>query len=157
RIAAWLVRDPNQSDHVIAAKIGATHPTVGKVRAELEATGTIPELDRTLGTDGKSYQRGKPAEAEADAAEVGDEADDSWKNFPPAETDDDAEGDEGDEGEAAAAEADEADEADDDAELPETLFTYDTADDDVETDAETAADEAADEAWERQQTARWFK
>jgi len=81
RIAAWLVRHPDQSDHVIATKIGATHPTVGKVRAELEAAGTIPKLDRTLGTDGKSYQREKPDVATAD------EADDSRKIFPTAEAD----------------------------------------------------------------------
>jgi ParB-like chromosome segregation protein Spo0J len=41
RIEAALKADPERSDVVIAKEVGATHPTVGHVRQELEAEGVV--------------------------------------------------------------------------------------------------------------------
>jgi hypothetical protein len=53
RGAAARRRDPEWSDRRIASKLGCDHPTVTAVRAELESTGKIYQLDRLLGEDGK--------------------------------------------------------------------------------------------------------
>ena len=56
-IATLLKADPNQSNRQIADAAKASHVTVGAVRAELEATGQIDQLEKTTGADGKKRKR----------------------------------------------------------------------------------------------------
>jgi ParB-like chromosome segregation protein Spo0J len=54
-LAARLLKtQPQQSNRVIAKTARVDHKTVGAVRAELEATGEIPQLEKTTGADGKA-------------------------------------------------------------------------------------------------------
>lgn len=48
---------PGKSDRQLAKAIGVHHETVGVQRKELESTGGIRQLDRTVGADGKEYPR----------------------------------------------------------------------------------------------------
>jgi hypothetical protein len=49
------VRDrPQASNRQVAADLGVDHKTVGSVKADLQATGEIPQLDKTVGRDGRS-------------------------------------------------------------------------------------------------------
>jgi ParB-like chromosome segregation protein Spo0J len=57
-IEAQLKDDPNASNRAIAAKLGVDHKTVAGARTRLEVTGEIPQLQRTLGADGR--ERRKP-------------------------------------------------------------------------------------------------
>jgi hypothetical protein len=70
-IAKVLKARPEQSDRQIAEQAKVDHKTVGKVRAEKEATGEIPQLKKTTGKDGKSRpkptKKAKPAAAADDA------------------------------------------------------------------------------------------
>jgi len=54
--------DPTKSDRQIALAAKVDHKTVGVVRADLEATGDIPQSESTTGADGKARKRkvGKP-------------------------------------------------------------------------------------------------
>jgi hypothetical protein len=52
-IAGQLRETPNRSNRWIGKQLGVSHPTVAAVRAELEATGKICQLESTLGSDGK--------------------------------------------------------------------------------------------------------
>jgi ParB-like chromosome segregation protein Spo0J len=53
---AWTLREqPDASDRSIAGQTGASHPTVARVRSELEAGGTIYHLPDRTGRDGKKY------------------------------------------------------------------------------------------------------
>ena len=52
-IADQLEESPNRSNRVIAKALGVHHATVAAVRAELESTGQIIQLERTVGHDGK--------------------------------------------------------------------------------------------------------
>jgi ParB-like nuclease domain len=52
-IATLLKDDPTKSDRQIGEQTKADHKTVGAVRAELEVTGEIPQLETTTGKDGK--------------------------------------------------------------------------------------------------------
>jgi ParB-like chromosome segregation protein Spo0J len=55
-VVAWMLRrDPEASDRCVARQTGASHPTVARVRQELEAGGTIYHLPRRNGCDGKRY------------------------------------------------------------------------------------------------------
>jgi hypothetical protein len=45
---------PEMSDRFIAKRTNVDHKTVGKIRAELESTGEIPQLKKTVGSDGKA-------------------------------------------------------------------------------------------------------
>ena len=53
-IADQLRETPDKSLRWIAKMLGVTHPTVANVRAELQATGKLYQLERTVGQDGKS-------------------------------------------------------------------------------------------------------
>jgi hypothetical protein len=52
-IADQLEETPNWSLRRIAKMLGVSHPTVADVRAELQGTGKIYQLEKTLGLDGK--------------------------------------------------------------------------------------------------------
>jgi ParB-like chromosome segregation protein Spo0J len=58
-IANLLKLHPEKSNRQIGAEVGASHVTVGAVRAEMESTGQIDQLPKTVGKDGK--QRKQPA------------------------------------------------------------------------------------------------
>jgi ParB-like chromosome segregation protein Spo0J len=60
RIEAALKADPERSDVVIAMEVGATHPTVGHIRQELEAEGVV---NFTAPSERKS-QTGKKGEGQ---------------------------------------------------------------------------------------------
>lgn len=59
-IAAQLKDTPQQSNRQIANQLRADHKTVATVRRRLEAIGEIPQLERTIGRDGKSRPTQKP-------------------------------------------------------------------------------------------------
>lgn len=56
-IAALLRRTPERSDRWLAEIAGCDHKTVGSVRCDLEVRGELPQPDKLLGKDGKSYVR----------------------------------------------------------------------------------------------------
>lgn len=61
-VASELLRDPERSDRAIAATIGVTHPTVGKVRRELVEAGQVESVTTSRqGRDGKTYPAKPPA------------------------------------------------------------------------------------------------
>ena len=62
-IAKVLKAKPEASNRQIAKQVKAHHTTVGTVRAEMESTGEISQLDKTTGADGK--KRKKPAKKRA--------------------------------------------------------------------------------------------
>jgi hypothetical protein len=53
-VEAALLRFPGRSDREIARHVGVSHPTVGAVREELEATGKIYQSDERTGADGRA-------------------------------------------------------------------------------------------------------
>lgn len=55
-IADQLREAPERTNRWIAKMLGVTHPTVGSVRAEMEAVGKIYQQDRRVGNDGKEYK-----------------------------------------------------------------------------------------------------
>jgi ParB-like chromosome segregation protein Spo0J len=56
-IAMLLKADPTKSNRQIADTAKASHHTVEDVRAKLEATGQLAQLDKTTGADGKTRKR----------------------------------------------------------------------------------------------------
>jgi hypothetical protein len=62
-IADQLSDTPDRSNRVIAKGLGVHHATVARVRAELESTGSIIQLKKTLGADGRIRPAYKPAPA----------------------------------------------------------------------------------------------
>lgn len=52
-IAKVLKADPSKSNRQIAEQVKDDHKKVGRVRATLEATGAVPQLETTTGADGK--------------------------------------------------------------------------------------------------------
>jgi protein gp37 len=56
-IAQRLRLAPEQSDRRIAERSGVGHKTVGAERRRLESTGEIPQLDKSVGMDGKERPR----------------------------------------------------------------------------------------------------
>jgi hypothetical protein len=68
-IAALLKADPEQSNRMVAETVKASHHTVGEVRAELEATGQIAQLDKATGADGKTRTASRNRQA-AETEEV---------------------------------------------------------------------------------------
>lgn len=48
-----LVANPELSNRALAATAGSDHKTVASARVQAEATGEIPQLDKTKGADGK--------------------------------------------------------------------------------------------------------
>src|SRR5262245_13256590 len=69
-IAKVLKARPEQSDQQIAEQVKADHKTVGKVRKEMESTGDVPQLEKTVGKDGKA--RKQPAKRKPAVQEVFD-------------------------------------------------------------------------------------
>jgi hypothetical protein len=58
-IAALLKAKPDWSNRRVAESVRVSHNTVGDVRAELESTGQIAQLDKTVGKD-KRARKSKP-------------------------------------------------------------------------------------------------
>jgi hypothetical protein len=56
-VADQLVETPERSDRWVGKMLGVSHPTVASVRAELEATGKLYQLEETVGQDGKTRRR----------------------------------------------------------------------------------------------------
>jgi ParB-like chromosome segregation protein Spo0J len=56
-IATLLRADPTKSNRQVADTAKASHHTVEDVRAKLEATGQLAQLDKTTGADGKTRKR----------------------------------------------------------------------------------------------------
>lgn len=52
-VAQLVKLGPARSNRQIARDAGVDHQTVAAVRGSLEATGEVPQLDRTVGADGK--------------------------------------------------------------------------------------------------------
>ena len=62
-IADVLKAKPELSDRQIAEQVKDDHKKVGRVRKKMEATGSLPQLEKTRGKDGKERPaRRKPAE-----------------------------------------------------------------------------------------------
>lgn len=57
-IAEQLKETPEKSNRQVAVGLGVDHKTVAAVKSELEQTGEIPQLTKTVGADGK--ERRKP-------------------------------------------------------------------------------------------------
>jgi hypothetical protein len=69
-IAELLKAKPDQSNRKIAAQVRVDHKTVAAVRAKCEATGEIPQLERTVGADGKSRPTQNKAEIGQPSIEI---------------------------------------------------------------------------------------
>jgi DNA modification methylase len=67
-VADQLRETPGRSNRWLARQLGVDHHTVASVRLDLERTGETPQLDRTIGTDGKSRPATRPAVQPAVAA-----------------------------------------------------------------------------------------
>jgi hypothetical protein len=53
-LIAWTLRErPEVSDRYVANRTGVSHPTVARVRGELQAVGTIYHLPTRNGQNGK--------------------------------------------------------------------------------------------------------
>jgi hypothetical protein len=61
-IAKVLKAQPEKSNRAIAKQVKADDKTVGAVRAKLESTAEIPQLEKTTGADGKPRPAKKPKE-----------------------------------------------------------------------------------------------
>lgn len=59
-IAEQLKRHPEKSNREHARQVGVDHKTVNSIRESLESTGEIPQLDRTVGADGKERPATRP-------------------------------------------------------------------------------------------------
>lgn len=55
-----LRENPERSNRQIAASLGVSHPTVADVREQMESTGKIYQLEKTVGADGKERPAHKP-------------------------------------------------------------------------------------------------
>jgi ParB-like chromosome segregation protein Spo0J len=66
-IEKLLKAKPEQSNRVLAKQAKSSHKKVAKARKKLEATGALPQLEKTTGADGKARKqpaKRKPAEVE---------------------------------------------------------------------------------------------
>lgn len=64
-ISDQLLETPSRSNRWIAKQLGVHHATVGAVRGELQTTGQIDQLEKTLGADGRirpAHKAMKPVE-----------------------------------------------------------------------------------------------
>ena len=57
KIEEALTENPELSNRGIATSLGTNDKTVGRVRQELEAKGTIPAVTHIIGQDGKRRPR----------------------------------------------------------------------------------------------------
>ena len=64
-IADQLKETPDKSLRWVAKMLGVHHATVGSVRGEMQSTGEISQLERTVGRDGKYRPAAKPLKAVA--------------------------------------------------------------------------------------------
>lgn len=55
-ISDQLQETPDRTNRWIARMLGVSHPSVAAVRMELDSVGKIIQLDRRVGSDGKSYR-----------------------------------------------------------------------------------------------------
>ena len=62
-ISDQLRETPGKTNRVVAKALGVHHATVASVRAEMESVGQLIQLEKRVGSDGKSYQSGKPLRA----------------------------------------------------------------------------------------------
>jgi hypothetical protein len=53
-IAKLLIDNPEKSNRQIAEQLNDDHKKVGRVREALESTGALPQLEKTVGKDGKA-------------------------------------------------------------------------------------------------------
>jgi ParB-like chromosome segregation protein Spo0J len=51
-----LKRNPEHSDRLIAQALGVDHKTIGRVRAEMELSGEVPQVERKIGLNGMQYK-----------------------------------------------------------------------------------------------------
>ena len=58
-IADQLEETPGRTNRWVAKQLGVHHATVGSVRGEMQSVGQIIQLDRRVGSDGKSYSSAK--------------------------------------------------------------------------------------------------
>jgi hypothetical protein len=56
-IDTLLKRQPEQSNRTLAKTVQVDHKTVAARRSELESTGDIPQLEKTVGADGKARKK----------------------------------------------------------------------------------------------------
>jgi ParB-like chromosome segregation protein Spo0J len=75
-IANLLKATPEKSNRQIAETVKASHATVGAVRAEMQSTGQIDQLTKTVGKDGKARKQParKPAAKDPHVAAAVDRA-----------------------------------------------------------------------------------
>ena len=62
-VADQLEETPERSNRVIAKGLGVHHATVAAVRAELESSGTLIQMKKTVGEDGRIrsvFKKSKP-------------------------------------------------------------------------------------------------
>lgn len=59
-IAESLKSDPQLSNRAHARRTGASHPTVGTVRREMEQRGEVQKFSTSIGSDGKAYPASQP-------------------------------------------------------------------------------------------------
>ncbi len=64
-IADQLKETPDKSLRWVAKMLGVHHATVGSVRGEMQSTGQIDQLERTVGQDGKYRPTAKPLKVAA--------------------------------------------------------------------------------------------
>lgn len=67
-VADQLRETPGRSNRWVARQLGVDHHTVASVRLDLERTGESPQLDCTVGGDGKSRPATRPTVTPASAA-----------------------------------------------------------------------------------------
>jgi hypothetical protein len=66
-VEKMLKMDPTQSNRQVAAQVKVDDKTVASVRAELEASAEIPQLEKTTGKDGKKRRAAKKRAAKKKA------------------------------------------------------------------------------------------
>lgn len=59
-VQAWLKDAPARSSRSIAAAAGVDHKTVSALRKDMAATGEIPQLEKTVGKDGRARGTARP-------------------------------------------------------------------------------------------------
>src|SRR3954447_1821963 len=69
-IADQLEETPEGSNRLIGKQLGVHHATVAAVRADMEATGQIIQLERTVGEDGKERPASRPTPTVISRSEV---------------------------------------------------------------------------------------
>lgn len=64
--AEWFLRrHPEWTDRRVASEVGLTHPTVAKVREQMESVGTVEKFTTRVGKDGvaQKAEKAKPTQA----------------------------------------------------------------------------------------------